>query len=218
MREQRTPSKRDARRALKAEAKSEKQEARAELKSEKQEARAEAKAERQEAKAEAKAEKQEAKAELKAEKHEAKAEAKAERKAVRAEKRAAHAYRRRQIAIGSIVSALVIVLACVVVYPTAQTYYVQLRTNDRLQAEYEALEDRNAQLQSNIDNLQTDAGIEDQARQYGWARSDENAVNVVHSGAEGSQTTLPDPVEQEDISAPDTWVTVLLDPLFGVDF
>lgn len=173
---------------------------------------------KKQAKLERAAEKREMKEELAAEKKAEKEERVAERKAARAEKRAANAYRRHQIMIGSAVTVLVLVLAGVLIYPVAQGYYMQERTNDRLQAEYEALENRNAQIQSNIDNLQTDAGIEDQAREYGWIRSDENAVNVVNSGATTSQTALPEPIESDDIAAPDTWVTVLLDPVFGVDF
>ncbi len=50
-------------------------------------------------------------------------------------------------------------------YPMAQQYYVGLRTQDKLEAEYALLSERNAAIQSDIDRLSTDEGIEDVARE-----------------------------------------------------
>ena len=72
-----------------------------------------------------------------------------------------------------------LVLTGIFLYPSAKQYYVTMRECDRLQAEYEAIENRNANIQSEVDALATDAGVEDRAREeFGWVKTGEHAVNV----------------------------------------
>ena len=62
-----------------------------------------------------------------------------------------------------------LLLTCWFLYTPAQQLYHSVREHDRLQAEYAAIEQRNASLESEVGTLQTDAGIEDRApEQFGW--------------------------------------------------
>lgn len=111
-----------------------------------------------------------------------------------------------------------IVLSCVFLYPAAQQYYLSLREHDRLQAVYEALEQRNAVLQSEVDTLSTDDGIEDLARtELGWVMEGENLVKVygIESSDEGDSAYV-DVIDIENIEAPETWYSPLFDLVFGV--
>lgn len=123
--------------------------------------------------------------------------------------------RRKRVVI-AFIAAAALVLAAILVYPSAQQYYQTYRENQRLQAEYLAIESRNAEIQSNIDYLNTDAGIEDQARQYGWVEQGENSVSVSGTGEDDVTTTVPDEVKSDSIEPPHTWITNILDPVFGV--
>ena len=111
-----------------------------------------------------------------------------------------------------------IVLSCAFLYPTAQQYYQSLREHDRLQAVYEALEQHNAVLQAEVDALLTDDGIEDLARtEFGWVMEGENAVKVygIESSSEEDSSYVGS-VNTDDIEAPETWYSPLLDLIFGV--
>ena len=104
-------------------------------------------------------------------------------------------------------------------YPMAQQYYVGLRTQDKLEAEYALLSERNAAIQSDIDRLSTDEGIEDVAReQLGWVSKGETA-GVVVGLSEDETSSAPDTVHSQidsaSVKTPDTWYSGVLDPLFG---
>lgn len=113
-----------------------------------------------------------------------------------------------------------IALAFAFVYPAAKDSYVAMRAQAQLQAEYDALLERNQTIQANVDRLSTDEGIEDRAREeFGWVKSGENAVNVYGlSEEEGdSSSSLSADVTAGSVPAPQTWYSSVLDPLFGVD-
>lgn len=104
-------------------------------------------------------------------------------------------------------------------YPMAQQYYVGLRTQDKLEAEYALLSERNAAIQSDIDRLSTDEGVEDVAReQLGWVSKGETAGVVVGLSEDESSST-PDTVHAQidsaSVKTPDTWYSGVLDPIFG---
>ncbi len=113
---------------------------------------------------------------------------------------------------------VVAVFAVALLYPSCASYYQEVRQLQQLQAEYEAIESYNAQMQASIDYLNTDEGVEDYARsELGWIRSDEKSATV-----EGVEVTKTDnsqdilyAVSEESISAPDTWYSGILDVLFG---
>ncbi len=112
-----------------------------------------------------------------------------------------------------------IAVALVFLYPTAQQFYVESRTQDRLQAEYDQISQRNQAIQDDIDRLSTDEGIQDAAReQLGWVVAGETAGVVEGLSSDGEQSSssvVRSQPSSEDIKTPETWYSSLLDPLFG---
>lgn len=111
-----------------------------------------------------------------------------------------------------------LVLACSFLYPSARTYYQAVREEARLQLVYDALSESNAALQSTVDALQTDAGVEARARsQYGWVGEGEQAARV--SGVQDVQeeAEIATKVQADQIKAPTMWYSPLLDLVFGVE-
>ena len=113
-----------------------------------------------------------------------------------------------------------LLLTCWFLYTPAQQLYHSVREHDRLQAEYAAIEQRNASLESEVGTLQTDAGIEDRAHeQFGWVPEGEQTANVHGLAAdagndEGSNFTAN--IVVGSVEAPETWYSPVLDALFGV--
>lgn len=118
-----------------------------------------------------------------------------------------------------IVALAAVVFTVFMLYPSCQNYYNETRQLQQLEAQYQALTDYNMQMQSQIDYLNTDEGLEEYARsELGWIRQDEHMVTVegVESSVDGStqSSTTHSPLN-EDIPAPDTWYSGVLDVFFG---
>ncbi len=112
-----------------------------------------------------------------------------------------------------------IVLGCAFLYAPAREYYQQVRERDRLAVEYDELQTRNDTIQSQVDALATDSGVEDKAREeLGWVTEGETAGVVMGlDSGDGDPSTLVGNVSSDSIKAPETWYSRFLDPLFGVD-
>ena len=120
-----------------------------------------------------------------------------------------------------ITAVLCVVLAVAFLYTPAQQYYQSVREHDRLQAEYEAIYDRNVALDRQNETLASDAGMEDAVRErYGYIVEGEEMARV--SGL--SETALAregnDDIEanvlSSSVKAPEEWYTPILDAFFGV--
>ena len=112
-------------------------------------------------------------------------------------------------------AAACIVLTAAFLYPSAAQLYHSARERDQLQAEYAAIEQRNEAIQSTVDSLSTDAGIEDRAHQeYGWVSKGENAVTVYGLDIDDDSTFTASVVPGR-VPAPETWYSKLFGPLFG---
>lgn len=110
------------------------------------------------------------------------------------------------------------VFACMYLYPSAKQYYLSVRECDRLQAEYNAIDQRNAAIKSEVAALETDEGVADRAREeLGWVKSDENAVTVRGLNDVEEESTFTANIVAGSTEAPETWYSVWLDPLFGVE-
>ncbi|MGI6046082.1 MAG: FtsB family cell division protein [Eggerthellaceae bacterium] len=114
---------------------------------------------------------------------------------------------------------IMIVFTCAFLYTPAQQYYQSIRENDRLEAEYTAINQRNDELQANVDTLSTSEGMTDYVRdQYGWVQSGENTATV--QGIDGSDSNsaaqVNTSVSSEEVKAPETWYSPVLDFIFGV--
>lgn len=119
--------------------------------------------------------------------------------------------------IASLMVAACLILSCVFLYPTAKQFYVTSRQHDQLAAEYDALQQRNSAIKTEVDTLSTDAGIEDRARkEFGWVKDGENAVNVYGLETYGDDSTYNKAVTAGSVEAPTTWYSPILDVLFGI--
>ena len=110
------------------------------------------------------------------------------------------------------------VALCVFIYPAAQQYYVELRNNAKLDAQYEAIQERNSTLNQELNTLLSDDGIRQEARDnYGWVEDGENGVTVygLQDTTAAQNSVLYGAVETQE--APETWYSVFLDPFFGVE-
>lgn len=105
---------------------------------------------------------------------------------------------------------------CMFLYTPAQQYYQEMRERDRLELEYQAIVERNDQLEQSVNYLSTDAGVEDQARaDFGWIREGERAVSVSGLTVE-EDINFTANILSSDIKPPHTWYSDFLDPIFGV--
>ena len=109
----------------------------------------------------------------------------------------------------------IVALFAVALYGPAQEYYQQMRETDRLQSEYLAVAARNNTLQSTIESLTSDEGIEDKAHtDLGYIKPGEQTASV--RGANIIDTTeFSSNVAPGSVSAPETWYSPFLDVLFG---
>ena len=72
--------------------------------------------------------------------------------------------------------------------------------------------------EASVDALSTEAGIEDAARtQLGWVHEGEHAVSVSGLAEKDEASEFRGNIVSEDITAPDSWYSDLLDPIFGVE-
>jgi cell division protein FtsL len=84
-----------------------------------------------------------------------------------------------------------IALFAVTYYPVARVQYRETRQRAQLQAEYSALQQRNARLGTMVARLKTTEGIQDYAQsQLGMVKQGENVV-VVTDGSHPSQPATP---------------------------
>lgn len=110
-----------------------------------------------------------------------------------------------------------LIVAVAVLYPIGCTYYQALRQEQTLQAELDAVNQRNEQIDAENKQLETDEGVENQAREeYGWVKDDEKATVVVNSGDSGSGD-MPSQVDGSKIEPPHTWYYDILDIVFRAE-
>lgn len=111
----------------------------------------------------------------------------------------------------------VLIVAVAVLYPIGCTYYQALRQEQTLQAELDAVNQRNEKIDAENKQLETDEGVENQAREeYGWVKDDEKATVVVNSGDSGSGD-MPSQVDGSKIEPPHTWYYDILDIIFRAE-
>ena len=123
---------------------------------------------------------------------------------------------RRRVAALSVAACLVI--AGAFMYPAAKQYYTEMRHLDKVNAEYQAVTDRNADLAATRDYLQSETGIEEMAHEkYGWVNEGEHSVLVYGLPDDGTMADTNLYIKRGSVSAPETWYSVILDPLFGVE-
>lgn len=120
---------------------------------------------------------------------------------------------------------IVIALVCAVavcaalLYPVGQTYYQTVRGEQRLQAELDAVSARNEKISEQNKALETDEGVENQARsEFGWTKEGESVGVVTNADDKAdASTTLPEQIDGSKIKAPQTWYYDILDKIFFYD-
>lgn len=111
-----------------------------------------------------------------------------------------------------------LVFSCIFLYPSAQQYYLSVRAHAQAEAEYDAVIARNEGIESQVNSLSSDEGIEDRARsEYGWVKEGENAVTVKGLDYEEDEVTYKKSVPSGSVEAPQTWYSPFLDFIFGVE-
>jgi cell division protein FtsB len=126
------------------------------------------------------------------------------------------AFRIHPALIAFLVMVILLIVAAVALYPAARDYYFAMREDQRLDAEYQAVLERNNKIQQRIEDLKTPEGIADKAREeLGWVLDGEEAVNITGLGSTESSTALPPAVEPQSVEVPEAWWTQTLDEFFG---
>ena len=107
-----------------------------------------------------------------------------------------------------------LVLGCLVfsicfLYQPAKDFYVSVREQDRLQAQYDALKNTNTQLQNDIDFLQTEDGIKQRAGEtLGLIQAGESigyvAGSEVEDGRDNSAASTSSRLAYKNIKTPQT--------------
>lgn len=118
-------------------------------------------------------------------------------------------------------SIVMILISVGMLYGPSQELYLAMRQNERLTSELAANEVRNDRMQARVNSLQTQEGIQDEARErFGLVLPGENLVRVVGlSGSEDASSGSQTPAEVKRGSGENThtWATDLLDRVFGVE-
>lgn len=119
------------------------------------------------------------------------------------------------VSVGAVVACLA--LACAFLYAPAKDYYYSVREHARAEAELLAVQERQQQLQEEIETLGTEAGVADRARQeFGWVMQGENSVFV--QGVEDAESSgVAANVVPGSVKAPETWYSPFLDKFFGLE-
>lgn len=125
--------------------------------------------------------------------------------------------RKRSWRVPAIVACIVL-LAVIILDPVGRDYYQTMRTQQRLQAQLDAVTERNEAVQAENDALQTEEGVENQARSdLGWVREGESSAVVTNEqGTVDNTSRLPEHLDEKSITAPQTWYYTILDTIFFV--
>ena len=108
----------------------------------------------------------------------------------------------------------VLVVVVVALFGPVKNYYVAVRTGQVLQQRYDEVSAQNVELRQDDDRLQSQEGIEDEARRRGYVSKGETPVEV-EGGQDGSQQD--DPTTPETYPDQRAWYVRVLDALFGYD-
>ena len=105
-----------------------------------------------------------------------------------------------------------------ILYPPACDYYRARRDGEIYQAQLDAFNALNEEEKARIHALNTEQGIEDEARIHGYVRQGEQAVTVSglpEEGSAGQAAPIPDDIKADVLARQDPWYVQALDVLFG---
>lgn len=111
-----------------------------------------------------------------------------------------------------------LVATCALLYTPSKNYYTAIRDKAKAEVAYEIVTTRNDALAKDVALLTSETGMEDRAReQYGWIKQGDNAITVtgLSEDKDLSAAEVLRTVTLNDVRAPETWYSPVLDPLFG---
>ena len=126
----------------------------------------------------------------------------------------------KKLFIGAFVSLCVIFSICFL-YQPARDFYISVREQDRLNAQYEALKQANVDLQNEINFLQTEDGIKQRASDtLGLIQQGESigyvAGTEIADGRDNSASSTSSKLAYKNIKTPTTWYSPFFNFIFGV--
>lgn len=126
----------------------------------------------------------------------------------------------RGLVIFAVIAAVILSL-----YGPIRSWYVAQRRTQDLQAQYAQLNSANSVLQGEVSSLQTQEGIEDEARKHGYVEEGETPVTITGEGSEvtedssdGSDSTSDTISGTSTATAETDGLTKFLDGLFQYKF
>ena len=109
-----------------------------------------------------------------------------------------------------------VVVTCVTLYMPAQQLYSAMRENERLTNELAQNQARVDALQKSVSSLQTAEGVQDMAHKtWGLVMPDEVPITVDNATYTPADTPIPAEVKRGSGENSSTWVTDILDQVFG---
>ncbi len=109
-----------------------------------------------------------------------------------------------------------VALTVVTLYAPAQQLYSAYRENERLIDELAQNQARVEALEKSVSSLQTAEGVQDAARKtWGLVMPDEVSLSVENAAYQAADTSIPDEVRRGSGQNTSTWVTDILDQVFG---
>lgn len=123
----------------------------------------------------------------------------------------------RGLAVALLAPILCLGLSFAILYPVAKDYFEVHYAVAQLEAEFDAVSQRNDTIEKQIQWLQTDEGVEYRAREaYGWVKEGESVLNVTGADSTSTSTVLPTAVPTGSVQAESTWVDNLVKKVFGL--
>ncbi len=109
-----------------------------------------------------------------------------------------------------------VAITVVTLYTPAQQLYSAYRENERLTDELAQNKARVEALEKSVSALQTAEGVQDAARKtWGLVMPDEVSLDVQNAAYQAADTSIPDEVRRGSGQNTSTWVTDILDQVFG---
>ncbi len=110
---------------------------------------------------------------------------------------------------------VVAIVAAVLLYGPARTYYAATRDASAYEQQLAAIEAHNEQLRQEVEQLQTREGIEDAARRHGYVALGETAVKV--AGLPDEEPDISTVTNQVSPREAEPWYLHVLDFVFNYE-
>lgn len=117
-----------------------------------------------------------------------------------------------------LVAVVCVLVVVAMLYAPIRDSYKAHRDHEVYEAQLAAINANNAEVKASIDKLQTEEGIEDEARRHGYVKEGETPAEVpgLDDGETDGEAKAAPTLSAEDVdTGPDPWYVSVLDVLFG---